>query len=172
LDVYNIFEKLKLADAHYETGIMMLPSCSRPHPPPAAPTRSSYSSSKAKAVHLVAPILPSCNYYGNPTYKANECNIPSEDFFCDYCGKEGHQEVVYFAKFRNQNQLRLPWQNLPASFTAPQPKPRHLNLPLMLSPPKVIPVKMLRRRSIMLTKGRCFKPMPLKFKFCKMNSNH
>jgi hypothetical protein len=91
--VYNIFEKLKLANAHYETGIMMPPSCSRPHPPPAAPTRSSYSSSKAKAVHLVAPILPSCNYYGNPTYKANECNIPSEDLFCDYYGKEGHQKL-------------------------------------------------------------------------------
>jgi hypothetical protein len=37
-------------------------------------------------------------------------------------------------------------------------KPRHLNLP-----PKVIPVRMLRRRNTMLTRGRCFKPMPLKF---------
>jgi hypothetical protein len=26
---------------------------------------------------------------------------------------------------------------------------------------------MLRRRSTMLTRGRCFKPMPLKFKLCK-----
>jgi hypothetical protein len=51
-------------------------------------------------------------------------------------------------------------------------KPRHLNLPFKLSPPRVIPVRMLRRRSTMLTKGRCFKPMPFKFKFCKMNSNH
>jgi hypothetical protein len=51
-------------------------------------------------------------------------------------------------------------------------KPRHLNLPLMLSPPKVIPVKMLRRRSTMLTRGSCVKPMPLKFKLYKMNSNH
>jgi hypothetical protein len=48
-------------------------------------------------------------------------------------------------------------------------KLRHLSLPLKLSPPKVIPVKMLRRRSTMLIKGRCFKPMPFKFKFCKMN---
>jgi hypothetical protein len=31
---------------------------------------------------------------------------------------------------------------------------------------------MLRRRSTMLTRGRCFKPMPFKFKLCKMNSNH
>jgi hypothetical protein len=46
-------------------------------------------------------------------------------------------------------------------------KPRHLNLP-----PRVIPIRMLRRRSTMLTKGRCFKPMLLKLKLCKMNSNH
>jgi hypothetical protein len=51
-------------------------------------------------------------------------------------------------------------------------KSRHLNLLLKISPPKVIPIRMLRRRSIMLTKGRCFKPMPLKFKLCKINSNH
>jgi hypothetical protein len=51
-------------------------------------------------------------------------------------------------------------------------KPRHLNLPLRPSPPRVILVRMLRRRNIMLTRGRCFKPMPLKFKFYKMNSNH
>jgi hypothetical protein len=51
-------------------------------------------------------------------------------------------------------------------------KPRHLSLPLRLSPPKVIPIKMLKKRSIMKTRGRCFKSMPLKFKLCKMNSNH
>jgi hypothetical protein len=51
-------------------------------------------------------------------------------------------------------------------------KPRHFNLPFRLSPPRVILVRMLRRKNIMLTKGRCFKPMPLKFKLCKMNSNH
>ncbi len=51
-------------------------------------------------------------------------------------------------------------------------KPKHLNLPLRLSPPKVIPVRMLKRTSIILTRGRCFKPMSLKFKLCKMNLNH
>jgi hypothetical protein len=51
-------------------------------------------------------------------------------------------------------------------------KPRHFNLPFRLSPPRVILVRMLKKRSTMLTKGRCFKPMPLKFNFCKMNSNH
>jgi hypothetical protein len=51
-------------------------------------------------------------------------------------------------------------------------KPKHFSLPLRLCPPRVIPVRMLRRRSTMLTRGRCFKPMLLKFKLYKMNSNH
>jgi hypothetical protein len=51
-------------------------------------------------------------------------------------------------------------------------KPSHLNLPLMLFPPRIIPVRMLRRRNTMLKRGRCFKPMPFKFKLYKMNSNH
>jgi hypothetical protein len=67
LDVYNIFEKLELVHAHYEASIMRLPSLSRPQPSPTVPTRSSHSSSRAKAMHSVAPILPSCNYCGNPT---------------------------------------------------------------------------------------------------------
>ncbi len=99
LDMYNILEKLELAHAHYEASIMRPPSRSRPQPPPAAPTRSSHSSSKTKAVHLATPILPSCNYYGNLAHKVSECNIPSEDLFCDYCGKEGHHEAICFAKF-------------------------------------------------------------------------
>jgi hypothetical protein len=51
-------------------------------------------------------------------------------------------------------------------------KPRHFNLPFKLPPPRVIPIRMLRRRSIMLTRRRCFKPTPFKFKLYKMNSNH
>jgi hypothetical protein len=113
LDVYNIFEKLELAHAHYEANTMRLPSRSRPQPSPAVPTRSSHSSSRAKAVHLVAPILPPCNYCGNLAHKANDCNIPFKDFFCDYYGKEGHQKVVYFGKFPERKQFRLPRQNLP-----------------------------------------------------------
>jgi hypothetical protein len=73
-------------------------------------------------MHSTTPILPSCNYCGNPAHKANECNIPSEDLFCDYCGKKGHQEVVCFAKFPERKQLQLPRQNLLASFSTPQPK--------------------------------------------------
>jgi hypothetical protein len=73
-------------------------------------------------MHSATPILPSCNYRGNPAHKANECNIPSEDLFCDYCGKEGHQEFVCFAKFLERKQLRLQRQNLLASSAIPQPK--------------------------------------------------
>jgi hypothetical protein len=122
LDVYNISKKLELAHAHYEASTMRPPSRSRPQPTPVAPIRSSHSSSRTKAMHSATPILPSCNYCGNPAHKASECNIPFEDLFCDYCGKEGHQEFVYFAKFPERKQLRLQWQNLPASSAAPQPK--------------------------------------------------
>ncbi len=79
-------------------------------------------------MHLATPILPSFNYCGNLAHKANECNIFSENVFCDYCGKEEHQEVICFAKFSKRKQLRLPWQNLLAFFVAPQPKakaPQH-----------------------------------------------
>jgi hypothetical protein len=61
------------------------------------------------------------------------------------------------------------YQHLPLPLNQ---KLRHLNLPLKLSPPRVIPIRMLKRRNTILTKGRCFKPMPFKFKFYKMNSNH
>jgi len=60
-------------------------------------------------------------------------------------------------------------QHLPLSLNQ---KLRHLNLPFRLCPPRVIPTRMLRRRSTMLTRGRCFKPMQFKFKLYKMNSNH
>jgi len=49
-------------------------------------------------MHLIARILLSCNYCGNLTHKVSECNIPSKDLFCDYYGKEGHQEVVLFCQ--------------------------------------------------------------------------
>ncbi len=107
LDVYNISEKLELAHAHYEASIMRPPSRSRLQPTQAAPTRSSHSSSTTKAVHTATPILPSCNYCGNPAHKASECNILSGDLFCDYCEKEGHQEAVCSAKFLERKQLRL-----------------------------------------------------------------
>jgi hypothetical protein len=60
-------------------------------------------------------------------------------------------------------------QHLPMSLNQ---KPRHLSLPLRLCPPRVIPTRMLRRRSKMPIRGRCFKPMQFKFRLYKMNSNH
>ncbi len=98
LDVYNISEKLEVVHAHYEASTMRPPSRSRPHPPLAAPTKSSYFSSRAKVVHLTTPILFSCNDCGNLIHKANECNIPSKDFFYDYYVKDGHHEVVCFCQ--------------------------------------------------------------------------
>jgi len=122
LNVYNVSKKLELVHAHYEAGTMRPPSRSRPQPALIAPTRSSHSSSRTKAVHSITPILLSCNYYGNPAHKASECNIPSKDLFCDYCGKEGHQEFVCFAKFPERKQFRLQQQNLLASSVVPHPK--------------------------------------------------
>ncbi len=151
---------------------MRPPSHSRPQPPPIAPTRSSHSSLRAKTMHSTTPILPSYNYYGNPAHKANECTIPSKDIFCDYYGKEGIKKL--FVLPNSQNRSNFDYRNkicqhllLPLN-----QKPRHLSLPLKLSPPNVIPMRMLRRRSTMLTKRKCFKPMPFKFKLCKMNLNH
>jgi hypothetical protein len=51
-------------------------------------------------------------------------------------------------------------------------KPRHLSLPLKFSPPRVIPIRMLRKKSTMTIRGRCFKPMSPKFKLHKMKLNH
>jgi hypothetical protein len=104
VDVYNIFEKLELAHAHYEAITMRPPSHSRPQPPQATLTKSSHSL-RVKAMHSTTPILLSCNYCGNPTHKASECNILSKDHFCDYCGKEGNQEAICFVKFPQQKQL-------------------------------------------------------------------
>jgi hypothetical protein len=50
-------------------------------------------------------------------------------------------------------------------------KPKHFNLPLKLCPPRVIPIRMLRRNT-MVTRGRCFKPMQFKLRLYKMNLNH
>jgi hypothetical protein len=103
----TFFEKLELAHAHYEASTMKPPSHSRPQFPPAAPTKSSHSFSKVKAVHSATSIPPFCNYCANPAHKINECDILSKDLFCDCCGKEGHQEAICFAKFLGRKQLQL-----------------------------------------------------------------
>jgi len=90
----------------------------------------------AKAMHLAAPILPSCNYCGNLAHKASECNILSENIFCDYYGKEGHHEAICFAKFPKRKQFRLPWQNLLTSFATLQPKAKALQPSIQAFPTK------------------------------------
>jgi len=170
--VYNISKKLELVHAHYELSTMRPPSRSRPQLPPIAPTRSSHSSSRAKVMHSIAPILPSCNYVAILPIKQVSAIFLPKIFFVITVGKRDIKKQFVLPSSRKGNNFDYHGkicQHLPLPFNQ---KPRHLSLPLKLSPPKVILVRMLRRRNIMLTKGRCFKPMPFKFKLYKMNSNH
>jgi hypothetical protein len=104
--------------------------------------------------------------------KASECNIHLEDLFCDYYGKEGYQDCLFCQVPRTKATLNTTGKIYMHLLLPFNQKARHISLPLKLSPPKVIPMRMLRKRSTMLTRRRCFKPMPLKFKLYKMNSNH
>ncbi len=135
---------------------MRLPSRSRPQPPPVVPTRSSHSSLRAKAVHLVVPILPSCNYCGNLAHKANECNIPFKDFFYDYYGKEGHQKVVCFGKFSERKQFWLPQQNLAASSVTPQLKAKAPEPSTQAFPTKGNPRKNAKKKEHYVDKREVF----------------
>ncbi len=94
LDVYNIYEKLELVHAHYDVSTMRPPSCSRLQPPPTSPTRSSHSSSKAKAVHSIAPILPSCNYCGNLPTKLVSVTFLSRISFMIIVGKRDIRKFI------------------------------------------------------------------------------
>jgi hypothetical protein len=73
---------------------------------------------------------------GNPAHKTSECNILSEDLFCDYYGKERHQEAICFAKFPEWKQLRLPEQNLLVYSSAPRPKAKASQLAIRAFPTK------------------------------------
>jgi hypothetical protein len=87
-------------------------------------------------------------------------------------GKKDIRKLFVLSSSRNgtnSNYHGQIYQHLPLALNQ---KPRHLSLPLRFSPPRVIPIRMLRRNSTTLTRGRCFQPMPLKFKLYKMNSNH
>jgi hypothetical protein len=87
-------------------------------------------------------------------------------------GKRDIRKIYVLPSSRNRSNFEYHskiYQHLPLSFNQ---KPKHFNLPLRLCPPRVIPIRMLRRRSTMLTRGRCFKPMQFKFRLYKMNSNH
>jgi hypothetical protein len=167
LDVYNISKKLELAHAHYEASTMMLPSCSRPQPPPVTQPRSSHSSSRAKTVHSATPILPSCNYYAILPTKLMSATFLPRISFDIIVGKRDIKKLFVLPSFwnrSNSNYYGKIYQHLPLPLNQ---KPRHLNLPFRRFPPRVILIRVLRRRSTMLIRGRCFKPMPLKFKLYK-----
>ncbi len=93
-------------------------------------------------------------------------------FFVIIVGKRDIRNLSILPSFRNGSISDYNGeicQHLPMSLNQ---KPRHLSLPFKLCPPRVIPTRMLRRRSTMLTRGKCFKPMQFKFRLYKMNSNH
>jgi hypothetical protein len=73
---------------------------------------------------------------------------------------------------RNKNNSNYHGKNMPASSATPQPKAKAPQPSIQAFPTKGNSSTMLRRRSTMLTRKRCFKPMLLKFKLYKMNSNH
>jgi hypothetical protein len=87
-------------------------------------------------------------------------------------GKRDIRKLSVLPSSRNGNNFDYHgkiYQHLPLPLNQ---KPRHLNLPLRLCPPRVIIIRMQRRRNTMLTRGWCFKPMQFKFRLYKMNSNH
>ncbi len=143
---------------------MKPPSRSMPQPPLAAQTQSSHSSSKVKTVHSIAPILPFYNYYGNFATKLMSATFLPRISFVIIVGKKDIRKLFVLPSSwngSNSDYHNKIYQHLPLPLNQ---KPRHLSLPLILSPPRVNPVRMLRKRSTMLTRGRCFKPMPFKFK--------
>jgi hypothetical protein len=82
-------------------------------------------------------------------------------------GKKDIMKLFVLSSSRNKNNTNYHGKIYQHLLLPLNQKPRHLDLPLRLSPSRVILVKMVK--NIMLTRGRCFKPMPLKFKLYKMN---
>jgi len=92
--------------------------------------------------------------------------------FVNIVGKKDIRKVFILSSSWNKNNSDYHGK-ICQHFSLPlKQKPKHLNLPLKLSLPNVILVRMVRKKSKMLTRWRYFKPMSLKFKFYKMNSNH
>ncbi len=83
-------------------------------------------------------------------------------------GKRDIRKLSILPSFRNESNSNYHgkiYQHLPFSLNQ---NPRNFNFSLKFFAPRVIPVRMIRRRSTMLTKRRCFKAMLLKFKLYKM----
>ncbi len=165
--MYNISEKLELAHAHYEASIMRPPSRSTLQPPLVTPTRSSHFSSRAKKCTWLHPsYLLTTTVIILPTKLVSVTFFPKISFVIIVGKKDIRKLFILFSSWNRSNsdyhgKICL---HLPLPFNQ---KPRHFNLPLRFSPPRVIPVRMLKRKNIMLIRGRCFKPMPFKFKLCK-----
>jgi hypothetical protein len=86
--------------------------------------------------------------------------------------KRNIRKLFVLPSFRNRNNFDYHskiYQHLPLPLNQ---KSRHLSLPFIFFPPRVIPIRILKGSNTMITRGRCFKPMPLKFKLCKINLNH
>ncbi len=123
-------------------------------------------------MHSSAPILPFYNYYGNPTTKLVNATFLLRISFVIIVGKKDIRKLFVLPSSWNGSNSNYHGKICQHLLLPLNQKPRHLSLPFRFSPPRVIPVRMLKRRSKMLTRGRCFKPMLLKFKLYKMNSNH
>jgi len=93
-------------------------------------------------------------------------------YFVIIVGKRDIKKLSVLPSSRNGNNSNYHSKICQHLLLSLNKKPKHLSLPLRLCPPKVIPTRMLRRRSTMLTRRRCFKPMQFKFRLYKMNSNH
>jgi hypothetical protein len=87
-------------------------------------------------------------------------------------GKKDIRNLSVLQSFRNRSNSDYHGKIYQHLLLSLNQKTRHLSHPLRLCPPRVIPIRMLRRKSRMLTRGRCFKPMKFNFKLYKMNSNY
>jgi hypothetical protein len=99
-----------------------------------------------------------------PTKQVSATFLP-RIFFVIIMGKRDIRKLFVLPSSRNGNNSNYHGKICPHLPLSLNQKPRHFSLPFRLSPPRLILIRMLRR-------GRCFKPMPLKFKLYKMNSNH
>jgi hypothetical protein len=135
------------------------------------PTRSSHSSSRTKAVHSTTPYLLTTTMAILPTKRVSATFLP-RIFFVIIVGKRDIKNLFVLPSSRNGSNSDYNGKICQHFSLSLNQKPRHLSLLLRLCPPRVIPTRMLKRRSIMLTRGRCFKPMQFKFRLYKMNSNH
>jgi hypothetical protein len=123
-------------------------------------------------MHSTTPILPSCNYCGNPTHKTSECNILFDNLFYDSCGKEGHQEVICFAKFSKRKQLQLPQQNLPTFFVPPQLKAKAPQPSIRAFPTKGNSSKNVKKKEHNVNKREVLQAHVAQIQILQMNSNH